>query len=283
MGRALVIGNDGPIWTALCAGSLRGHAVERCSGDVEALQLVRQHSFDVVLTAAETPISEDLALAEELRAISPELRIIVLAPAATHDDLISALRAHVFAYFTPPFDAGAIADMMRSALNASRWRDDLEVVSALPHWFTLRVSCHLLTADRLVRFLTEHLTVLPEDVRDLVLAGFREMLLNAMEHGAGFDPTKAIEVTAARTGRAIVYHVRDPGAGFDRGALSRAAASPERDENVATAIRRAERGLRPGGFGMLIARQIADELVYNERGNEVLMVKYLDRPGSAVT
>jgi anti-sigma regulatory factor (Ser/Thr protein kinase) len=34
--------------------------------------------------------------------------------------------------------------------------------------------------------------------------------------------------------------------------------------------------MRPGGFGMLIVRQIVDELVYNERGNEVLMVKYLD-------
>ncbi len=283
MGRALVIRNDGPIWTALHGGQLRGHDIDRCGGDVEALQLVRQRAFDVVLTAAETPISEDLALAEELRAIRSGLRIIVLAPAATHDELISALRAHVFACFTPPFDPGAIADMMRSALNAAHWRDDFEVVSALPHWFTLRVSCHLLTADRLVRFLTEHLTVLPDDVRDLVLAAFREMLLNAMEHGAGFDPTKAVEVTAARTGRAIVYHVRDPGTGFDRGALSRATASADRDEIVATAMRRAELGLRPGGFGLLIARQVADELVYNERGNEVLMVKYLDRLGSPLT
>ena len=31
-------------------------------------------------------------------------------------------------------------------------------------------------------------------------------------------------------------------------------------------IERAEDGLRPGGFGMLIVRQIVDELVYNERG-----------------
>ena len=32
---------------------------------------------------------------------------------------------------------------------------------------------------------------------------------------------------------------------------------------------------RPGGFGMLIARQVADELVYNESGNEVLLIKHL--------
>lgn len=44
---------------------------------------------------------------------------------------------------------------------------------------------------------------------------------------------------------------------------------------VASALERAARGLRPGGFGMLIARQVADELVYNERSNEVLMIKHL--------
>jgi hypothetical protein len=38
---------------------------------------------------------------------------------------------------------------------------------------------------------------------------------------------------------------------------------------------RAERGIRPGGFGILLARKIVDELVFNERGNEVLLIKHL--------
>jgi hypothetical protein len=80
----------------------------------------------------------------------------------------------------------------------------------------------------------------------------------------------------ARTVRAIVYHFRDPGAGFDRRTLSHAAQSSDAEEVVATALSRAEMGLRPGGFGMLIARQVADELVYNERGNEVLLVKHVE-------
>ncbi len=42
-----------------------------------------------------------------------------------------------------------------------------------------------------------------------------------------------------------------------------------------TADRTRRNGLRPGGFGMLIVRQIVDELVYNERGNEVLLIKHL--------
>jgi CheY-like chemotaxis protein/anti-sigma regulatory factor (Ser/Thr protein kinase) len=277
MGRALVIGKDGWISDALQASdAVSQHEIHRCSGGVEALQLIRERAFEVVLTDAETSISEDLALADELSRTRPGLRIIALAPAATHEDLISALRAHVFACFTPPFEPPEIVDMVRSALNLAEWRDGIEVVSGVPHWFTLRVSCHLLSANRLVRFMTEHLTALTGDERDLLIAAFREMLLNAMEHGAGFDAEKVVEVTAARTARAIVYYFRDPGTGFDRRTLPHAATSSDADGVVASALRRAELGLRPGGLGMLIARQVADELVYNERGNEVLLVKHLD-------
>ena len=35
---------------------------------------------------------------------------------------------------------------------------------------------------------------------------------------------------------------------------------------------REDKGIRPGGFGIFLARAIADELLYNE----VVMVKYLE-------
>jgi anti-sigma regulatory factor (Ser/Thr protein kinase) len=34
-------------------------------------------------------------------------------------------------------------------------------------------------------------------------------------------------------------------------------------------------GLRPGGFGLLIARQVVDEMIHSERGNEVILIKHL--------
>jgi anti-sigma regulatory factor (Ser/Thr protein kinase) len=38
---------------------------------------------------------------------------------------------------------------------------------------------------------------------------------------------------------------------------------------------RAQRGLRSGGFGLLITRQVVDEMIYSERGNEVILIKHL--------
>ena len=246
-----------------------------CVGMVEALSSLRQRSWDVLLTDPEITTGESLALAEELSLLHPSVRVIALWPAATNQDIIAAMRAKVFACFSAPFDRGEIADMIRTALSATDWRDGIEVISGLPQWLTLRVACHLLTADRVIRFMSEMQKSVPDGERDLLIAAFRELLLNAMEHGAGFDADKSIEVTAAKTARAIVYHFKDPGPGFDSEDLNHAARSQTPEDVVASAIERAERGLRPGGFGMLIAREIADELVYNERRNEVLMIKHL--------
>jgi anti-sigma regulatory factor (Ser/Thr protein kinase)/ActR/RegA family two-component response regulator len=276
MGRVLLVEGDHDLSRALMDSHLlKEHEIETCAGNIEAVRRVRERVIDVVVTSPRTAVNEDLALTDELHLVRPGVRVIMLMPSASPDEVLSAVRRHVFACFSPPYDVAEIIDMMRSALAVTEWRDGIEVVSGLPYWITLRVSCRLLTADRVVRFMTELQNSVPSEERDLLIAAFREMLINAMEHGAGFDPEKVIEVTAAKTARAIVYHFRDPGAGFDHVDLQCACTSTSPDAAMETLRKRADLGLRPGGFGMLIVRHVVDELVYNERGNEVLLIKHL--------
>jgi anti-sigma regulatory factor (Ser/Thr protein kinase) len=278
MGRVLLVGRDrGPLDMLSAHSQLGGHTLDGCDGPLEAVRFVRTHAVDVVVSDPMTPIQEDLSLIHEVHLARPGVRFVALAPSVTDTDVITALRAQAFAVFTAPFDWNEVVDMLGAALNAGDWRNGIEVVSGVPQWISLRVACGLVTADRLTRFMTEWRRDLPSDERDLLMTAFREMLLNAMEHGAGFDPDKVIEVSAARTARAIVFHFRDPGDGFDTADLRHAAASCEPDAVIATTLHRADVGLRPGGFGMLIVRQVVDELVYNEKGNEVIMIKHLDR------
>jgi hypothetical protein len=35
-------------------------------------------------------------------------------------------------------------------------------------------------------------------------------------------------------------------------------------------------GMRMGGFGMFIAQELIDEVIYNQKGNEVILIKHLD-------
>ena len=233
--------------------------------------------MDVLITDPEASVRADLAFTREVRQTRPGVRIIVLAPAASSDEVIAAIRAHVFACYSAPFDHLEIAGMVMQALDQPGWEDGIQIVSGLSNWFTLSVSSRPLTAERLITFMTQLRSDLPDSERDLLIAAFREMLINAMEHGAGFDARKVVEVTAAKTARAIVDHFRDPGNGFSKASLTHVAQTPAMEDVAASAEERAARELRPGGFGMLIARQVADELVYNESGNEVILLKYIDK------
>jgi len=33
-------------------------------------------------------------------------------------------------------------------------------------------------------------------------------------------------------------------------------------------------GMRPGGFGIMLTKQLVDEVIYNEIGNEVILIKH---------
>jgi anti-sigma regulatory factor (Ser/Thr protein kinase) len=173
-----------------------------------------------------------------------------------------------------PVAPDEVRDSVAQALEADHWKNGIEVISALPHWITLRVACRRMTADRLTRFVTE----LAGDVENLhrhdLATAFREVLLNAMEHGAGFDPNKVIEVAAVRTARAVVYYFKDPGPGFNPKAPGLVATE---DDPLSHLTYREAEGKRAGGFGMLLTSKLVDEVHYNERGNEVFLVKHLDK------
>jgi anti-sigma regulatory factor (Ser/Thr protein kinase) len=125
-------------------------------------------------------------------------------------------------------------------------------------------------------FANELSAQLPDGTRHEMMQAFREILLNAMEHGAAFNPEQVVEVSAIRTGRSMVFYVRDPGAGFRRESLTHAAFANPADDPAAHILRREAEGMRPGGYGLLLAGGIVDELIYSEIGNEVLLIKYVD-------
>src|SRR5271154_3240786 len=203
MSRVLVIGSDTQVSQEVgSALSATGFPMEYSAGHADALHLLRMRSFGVVITSPDSFVEEDLALLEEMRAIRPGVKCIVLAHHSTPDKVIAALRARVFACFTPPFDTHEIANLARSAASDSQWQEDIEILSARPGWVSVRVNCRLITAERLLSFAKELSAQLPEDAKQDIMQALREILLNAMEHGAAFNPEQVVEVTAIRTGRA---------------------------------------------------------------------------------
>jgi anti-sigma regulatory factor (Ser/Thr protein kinase)/ActR/RegA family two-component response regulator len=279
--RVLIIASPDPVTHEV--GDLltaAGLPIEYAAGHIDAIHQLRRGAFGVIITSADGVIDEALALLQEMRLIRPNLKCIVLAPYSTPDEIIAALRARVFGCFTPPFDAHEIFCVARTAATSEDANEDIEVLSARPGWIAVRVNCRLATADRLMSFAREFAAQLPETARQEIMLALREILVNAMEHGAAFNPDQVVEVNAIRTARTMTFRVRDPGAGFRREAITHAAHSNSPDDPTAHIVQRNEQGMRAGGYGLLLAAGTVDELIYNEMGNEVLLIKYLDPAGS---
>ena len=275
--RILVVDDD-PDIHALLAVSINNMPwhLDAAYDGVEGLSTLEQNGpYDLVLTDICMPKLDGLELLERIHQTSPATPVVVMTAKNTSDNIVRAIRDKAFTYFSKPFSPDAVVEMISRALDSPVARDDVEVLSARPHWISLLLRCKLEIADRLIQFFREMQVELPANEQSDIATAFRELLINAIEHGGHLDPEQKVEVAYIRLSRAILYYVRDPGQGFSFENLAHAAVASAPDDPLSHLEVRRQAGMRAGGFGMLITRNIADELIYNEQGNQVLLVKYL--------
>ena len=240
----------------------------------EALNYLRTNRCDLILAGHGRNGFESMKLLRQIHAIQPDAKIIV-AGEPSAERALDAMRARAFGYVHKPLAAGTLADLVQQALQSSSWQNDLRIVSARRDWISLEVRCKLEAAERAVHLIGELQTDLQLETWEDVATAFRELLLNAIEHGGRSNARKRVHITMLRTARALIIHMQDPGKGFSLESLRHSAVANPADEPTRHVEIRAETGQRPGGFGILMARNLVDELLYNERGNEVVFVKYL--------
>ena len=252
-----------------------GHTVETAKDGAAALARVRKKNFDLVLLDVWMPGLDGLAVLSRLREEPSQPKVVVMTADDTPETLLKAIRENAFNYVTKPVEPKQLVELVRSAL-ASKALRPIEVVSARPEWVELLVPCDREAAERIQEFMARLDTDLPEDVRSSVGQAFRELLMNAIEWGGKLDPTQNVRISFLRARRMLLYRIADPGKGFSFESLKHSALSNPPDQPMEHFVERERKGLRPGGFGLLMTRQTVDELLYNEAHNEVVFVKYLD-------
>lgn len=254
--------------------------IEYAPDNESALSLICERPFDLIITAETTSAKADIELLRKVRRVRAHSRMIILTSETTPADVVSALREHAFSYFSTPYSLDALAQVIRIAMEGPCWDDGIEVLSATPAWVRLLARCDLGTAERVMQFFQEMID-LPEEEKNGVAYAFREMLLNAIRHGAQFDPSQYVEISYVRARHMVECRVKDPGQGFSLSELYHSAlANPDDDPTRHIHFREAS-GLPSGGYGILLSQHLVDELIYNEKGNEVLLVKYIPGSGPA--
>ncbi len=261
----------------MLAGVLRGkgYQVATAADGVQALERLEQESFDLLLLDVWLPRMNGIELLAELRSRWILTKVIVMTGDNAPETVLKAVREQAYQYVVKPIDSKAMLDLVEEVLAASPVVPAIEVVSAQPQWVELLVPCQIEAADRIQSFLDKLESDMEPTVRKAVGAAFRELLLNAIEWGGKLDPSRKVRIAYLRLKKMLLYRIADPGAGFRMENLEHAAISYPGDP-VAHVEVRERKGLRPGGFGILMAQSLVDEVVYNEARNEVVLVKYLN-------
>lgn len=274
----LVVDDDADLrdlLSSLLSGA--GHLVRQAGDGPEALTMLTGSQCDVVLLDIGLPTMNGLDVLALVRAMPQPPLVVMMTADDTPEPLLEAVRLQAFRYLRKPFALRTVLDVVNEAmLSVPLARLPIEVVSAKPEWMEIIAPCTLEMADRIQSFMMHLEADLPEAVRESVAPAFRELLINAIEWGGKFDPTRKIRISCVRAKRLLLYRITDPGDGFELDQLHHAAISNPRDAPLQHALERQKQGLRPGGLGLMMTRSLVDELIYNEARNEVMFIKYLD-------
>jgi len=239
-----------------------------------AIRRVTSEKFHLVLLDIGLPKMNGLDVLKKIRDMKNPPRVVVMTADDTPATVIEAVKDQAYRYIAKPAPPKTIVEIANEVLS-EKPSLPIEVVSSKPDWIELLVPCQFEMADRIQSFLAPLDASLPESVRESVGRAFRELLMNAIEWGGGLNPKRKVRIACLRARRMLLYRIQDPGPGFRPENLPHAAIANAPDQPFAHADIRAEKNLRPGGFGLLMTQALVDELVYNEAHNEVVFVKYL--------
>jgi DNA-binding response OmpR family regulator len=274
MKATILVIDDDPVLGEVVCQTLREYSVTlKVTGEAGLQEFARTH-YDLVLCDLVLPGIGGLDVIRKIREGNPAARLMVISAHGTTEHLLATLRENVVDFMVKPFST---EELRCSVANLLAIEQAIEVVSATPQWVELRVPASFQIAASLESFFDNLHVELDEPTRRSVGTAFRELLNNAIEHGAKGDQRRLIGVSYIRMQRAIMYRIQDPGSGFDLSSLPHAAVSYPGDPLKHLEVRQ-QQGMRAGGYGLLWTQHLVDEVVFNQKRNKVIFIKYLDQP-----
>lgn len=288
----VLVVDDSPMDRHLAAGLLRkspDYSVFEAVDGKDALAKIELHLPDVVVTDMMMPNMNGLELVSAVKEQYPLTPIILMTSLGSEEIAVQALQNGAASYVPKRGLAGElleIVDRVLAAAHETRGRSRLmSRLTRMEYSFMLENQLDLVCA--VAGFLREEALRLRLCERSECLrlgVAVEEALLNAYYHGnleissqlreedhrlyqetalkrSGESPyrDRRIFISVKVTPTQAIYSIRDEGAGFDPSILP----DPTDPTNLD----------RPCGRGMLLMRTFMDNVIYNDKGNEVTLFK----------
>jgi DNA-binding response OmpR family regulator len=242
----------------------------------EVLAAIRRHQPELVLLDLMLPDLDGFAVCEQLKKDRETNLIPVVMVTALNDvnHHLHGVRVGANGYVTKPFTTEKIHKAIDEALAWSR-EHRLRGTKGEVQFDVRGELAYLQDMNDMLADLYAHTPLTERQIKDLKQA-LLEMGGNAIEWGHKKDADLPLNVTYRIGPDHVTLVIKDQGPGFDPRTLPHAAS----EENpVGHLDVRNELGLREGGFGIMLARGLVDEFRYNDKGNEVTLVKRFEPTG----
>lgn len=276
MGRKALIVEDESDLSMLLAEILRtcGFESKVLHQGADAVAWVRQHQPDLILLDLMLPDQSGYEICEELKLDRRTnlIPVIMVTARAQHEDRVHGLEVGANSYLTKPF---TVEQLQEAVKHVMQWRTQLSQSGAQGeiHFRLSSDTQYLDELNQLVASMFLFSGLSQQQVHQITTA-VREMGTNAIEWGHRKQVDLPVLVTYRIDEKKIEIVIKDTGPGFNPTKLPHAC--QDDDDPGGHMCVRESLGLRPGGFGILLAKGLVDDLRYNDRGNEVRMVKFFE-------
>lgn len=288
----VLIVDDSAMDRRLAAGLLQkktGTGVLFAGDGCEALEILQSQSVDLVVTDLQMPEMDGLELVAAVREQHPLIPVVLMTGKGSEEIAVRALEQGAASYVTKKMLARDLPETVQRVLGASiEDRNRLLLKNRMTTGdfeFVLENNSSLLsTVVSFVSQLLREFQICDENEYVRIGTALDEALHNAFYHGnleisseLKLDDgnrfyelarercrerpysERRIYVRTSFTQHEIRLTVRDEGQGFDPGGLP----DPTDPENL----------VRPFGRGILLMKTFMDELLFNDVGNEITLVK----------
>lgn len=261
--RILIVDNNDEL-RAMLEQVLRelGHDVVATGDRDVALERDDLEEFDLIISDLTEDADSGIQLVSELKRKRLLVPVVVSSDEAQQPGLVKAFKMGAANFLRQPYNKEELRSIVDKTLSYKlRFIDDLKVLPYVREKIDFELPSDVTLMNGVLQYLVERLgrlgVIKPE--RSNLFVALDEAFVNAVKHGNKNDPGKLVRITAELSTREARFTIEDEGDGFNIQEIP----DPRDPENL----------FKTSGRGVLLIYNIMDEVYYNERGNQLTMVK----------
>ena len=253
-----------------------GYFVKTVRTGKEAIENLSS-DYGIIIVNILLPDINGVMVLKQIKERFPTMAVVMMTESSSPEHSIESLNAGADYFLRKPVNTDELLRVSNKILLRKKKEmpgkgiGELKVEVSLESWIELTVNSREEYVERLHNFFEIiYGSRIPNADKENIKVAFTELLQNAIEWGNKDEVNKRISVTYCRFDDRLMFKIEDQGEGFNiRGIREKWNKSPEdylTDRMLS--------GKRPGGYGLMLATQLMDEVYFSEKGNIVLLTKY---------